>query len=189
MVVLVLAVAWICPSRGWCGENQNKAAVDFQFNLGRMIFRFRPLDYVWPSGTRRTDFLLGRRFGPFTAFAYWKNDSQKRSWLGGRLDCDIRAFHQRLSAKVQVRFFQGLNHRAKQHYYFVPAVFYQLGRQSRIRAGFLGYGKKNKGERISFFFGPAAVVMLTRFLQTRVSWGWDLLGKGTLFYVKGAFRW
>jgi len=154
------------------------------YTRANIIIKFRPYDYVLPSKTQRMDILLGKKFGNFSAYGYWKFDNRERSWLGIRLEYNIKIPNSRLSPKLNVRFFQPLNKNSEYHYYFLPTILYSLDKAGGAQAGLMGYGKKVIGKEGKFYIGPSLIIRLSKYFRTRVSFGRNLLGSDNLFYMK-----
>jgi hypothetical protein len=163
---------------------RKKFAVEAIYNWNDYILRIRPIDYLDPPALKRVDLLLGRRLGDFSAYLYWKSNSEDEHFLGTRLDYIARGLDDRLRAIFQVRGFLGLNDRSPEHFYFITQWDYQVDRAGNWRPGLLGYGvKKVHGDAV-FFLGPAVTTRVTDFLSFRLSYGFDLLDSSTLLYLK-----
>lgn len=159
-------------------------AVELVYNWKDYIFRARPLDYLDPPALKRVDVLLGRRFGNFSAYLYWKYNSEDEHFLGTRMDYVARGLNDRLRAVFQVRGFWGLNERSREHVYFINLWDYQIDQAGVWRPGLLGYGVKRIHGDAVFFLGPVITTRLTEFLSFRISYGLDLLNSGSLLYLK-----
>ena len=169
-------------------QSKKKIAAEITYTQANTIIKFRPFDYSLPSKRRRIDVLLGRKFGNFSVYGYWKFDSQKRNWLGARLDYDFKIPNSRFNPKLQVKFFQPLNKNSKFHYYFLPSLYYNLEKTGGIQAGLLGYGKKTIGEEGFFYCGPSLGFRLSQILRIKVSYGKNLFGPDLLLYTKLYFN-
>jgi len=165
-------------------ELRSKIAVEVIYNWKNYSFRARPLDYVNPPGRNRVDLLFGRRFGDFSAYLYWKYNSEDEHFMGTRLDYTARALEERLRAIFQFRAFVGLNSRSEEHFYFITQWDYQVDNAGTWRPGFLGYGVKSVNGDALFFLGPALTTKVTKFMSFRLSYGFDLLNSDTLLYFK-----
>ena len=165
-------------------EDKRKTAIEMTYTRANTIIKFRPYDYVLPSKKRRVDILLGRKFGNFSAYGYWKLDNRKRSWLGVRLEYNIKIPNSRVNPKLNVRFFQPLNKNSEYHYYFLPTILYSLDKAGGAQAGLMGYGKKVIGKEGVFYMGPTLIVRLSKYFRARVSFGQNLLGPDNLLYMK-----
>lgn len=163
---------------------RKKMAVELVYNWKDYIFRARPLDYLDPPALKRVDVLLGRRFGNFSAYLYWKYNSEDEHFLGTRMDYVARGLNDRLRAVFQVRGFWGLNERSREHVYFINLWDYQIDQAGVWRPGLLGYGVKRIHGDAVFFLGPVITTRLTEFLSFRISYGLDLLNSGSLLYLK-----
>lgn len=165
-------------------ELRSKIAVEVIYNWKNYSFRVRPLDYVNPPGRNRVDLLFGRRFGDFSAYLYWKYNSEDEHFMGARLDYTARALEERLRAIFQFRAFVGLNSRSEEHFYFITQWDYQVDNAGTWRPGVLGYGVRSVNGDALFFLGPALTTKVTKFMSFRLSYGFDLLSSDTLLYFK-----
>ena len=159
-------------------------ALEFIYNWNNTLIRIRPLDYLHPSDLTRVDLLLGRRFGDFSAYIYWKYNSQHEHFLGTRFDYQAKALENRLRAIFQVRGFVGLNKRSQEHFYLITQWDYQVDKAGIWRPGLMGYGVKEMRGDAVFFLGPAVTTKVTNSLSFRLSYGLDLLSSDSLFYLK-----
>lgn len=166
------------------GEIQHKAAMEVAHESRGWLLRIRPFDYSSPTGNRRIDLLLGRRWGAWNAYLYGKADNRERFWLGTRLDTNLMQGKSRLAVPIQFRVFLGLNHRSAAHFYLISNPNFRLGAGETLRPGLLAFGKKEKGSDPVLYFGPALTFRLNRFLGARLSYGPNLLGGGALLYLK-----
>lgn len=166
---------------------KTKTAVELAHTWGRYSLRFRPLDYVTPPTQTRMDILLGRRFGPLTGYLYLKGDSRNQRFLGTRLDYTLDAC-ERLRSTFQVRGFVGLNRLSRKHFYVITNLDYRIDGKGRIRPGILEYGIKRQGSRGVIYLGPGLTLRPLDFLSLRLSYGFDILGKGRLLYLKSTLN-
>jgi len=165
-------------------ELRNKAAVDLVYRTGHTIFRFRPLDWITPPGLARIDALVGRNFGAFNIYLYWKLNSQGQNYLGTRLDYTFTALEQRLQTTFQARGFWGLNRGSEEHFYFITNIHYALGRDRVFRPGIMEYGIKVAGGNAVMYLGPALTVKPSSLWSVRLSYGFDVLNSSRLLYLK-----
>jgi len=163
---------------------KEKNVLELTYSSRNMILKFRPADFTLPGETYRIDLLVGRNFSTWTAYIYMKGDNHHGRWLGARLDAPLPLAFPSFKAKLQLRYFQGLNPSSVDHYYVIPTMYYSLGRKRPVQAGLIGFGKKNLGGNATFYLGPAVAVPITHSLKARLSYGENLLGKGALLYLK-----
>ena len=163
---------------------KKKTAVDLVHTWGKNILRFRPLDYVTPPEQARIDILVGRTFGPVTGYLYFKGDSRKQRYLGARVEYTLEAWQKKVQATFQVRGFGGLNRESRKHVYVITQLNIRLDRQGRIRPGILEYGIKRQGSRAVMYVGPGLTVKPLESVRFRLSYGFDILGRGSLLYFK-----
>lgn len=161
-----------------------KIAVEVIYNWKDYSFRMRPVDYVSPSGRKRVDLLFGRRFGDFSAYLYWKYNSDDEHFLGTRLDYTAKALEDRMRAIFQFRAFVGLNSRSEEHFYFITQWDYQVDQAGTWRPGLMGYGVKSVNGDGFFFLGPALTTKVTKFMSLRLAYGLDLFSRDSLLYLK-----
>ncbi len=160
-----------------------KAAMDLVYTFKGYILRFRPIDYVSPSGAVRIDALIGRRFGWFTAYLYGKINSNDQKYLGLRLDTTID-IQDRVKLNFQTRGFIGLNQNSPDHLYFITTLDCRLDPKGRFRLGLMEYGIKELGGSTVMYVGPAITVGPSQFWSFRLSYGDDLLNSNRLWYGK-----
>jgi hypothetical protein len=172
---------------GWGKTITQKIAGEIIFQRKGFIFRFRPVDYTWPSSLWKYDLLIGHRFGRFVGYGYFKAEGIHRRWLGLRLGLNTKIMANRVRAIAQIRLFYGLNSSSPHHYYLIPALFYLCGPQKDIEVGFLGYEKQLQGHLATFIFGPAVILPLLPHIKSRFYWGSNLFGEGQLIYIKFYF--
>lgn len=161
-----------------------KNVLELTYGSRNVIIKFRPTDFTLPGETYRIDLLVGRNFSTWTAYFYMKGDNHHGRWLGARLDTSLPFTSPSFRAKLQLRYFQGLNPSSVDHYYVIPTMYYSLGREHPVQLGLIGFGKKNFGGNATFYLGPAVVVPITSAVKARLSYGENLLGKGALLYLK-----
>ena len=149
------------------------------------ILKFRPFDYMLPSKTQRTDFLLGKRFGDLSLYGYWMFDNKDRTWIGARLDYGKKALDGKLRANLQLKYLHGLNEKTKDKIYFIPTIDYNIG---SFNVGIMGYGVKSAGKKLLFFIGPSLSVKLTKNISTTIIGGKSPLDKSNLLYWKTNFK-
>jgi hypothetical protein len=166
------------------GEIQSKAAIEVAHESRGWLLRIRPYDYSSPSGNRRIDLLLGRRWGAWNAYLYGKADNRERFWLGIRLDTHLMRGKGRMALPIQFRAFLGLNRQSAAHIYLISNPNFRLGPGNALRPGLLVFGKKENGNDPVLYLGPAVTFRLARFLGARLSYGPNLLGEGGLLYLK-----
>ncbi len=148
-------------------------STELSYTKGNDVIKFRPFIHTAPSGTQRTDLMLGRKFGNFTHYFYFKSDNKDRSWMGIRTDYQIKALDDKLTINNQLRYFLGLNDLSANHFYFIPTIDYKLN--DKFKVGFLGYAKKDDGKKPFFYIGPSLTVNLTKNLSTLLSYDTDVL--------------
>ena len=149
-------------------------STELSYTRGRKVVKFRPFISTEPTGEQRTDLMLGRKFKPFTLYAYFKSDNMDRSWIGPRVDYTFKSLDDKLTTNLQFRYFKGLNDLSKDHFYFIPTIDYKLN--DRLKVGMLGYAKKDDGRKPSFYLGPSFTVNLTKNLSALLSYDIDVLG-------------
>ena len=148
-------------------------STELSYTKGNDTVKFRPFIHTAPSGTQRTDLMLGRKFGNFTPYFYFKSDNKDRSWAGIRIDYQIKALDDKLTINNQLRYFLGLNDLSANHFYFIPTIDYKLN--DKFKVGFLGYAKKDEGKKPFFYVGPSLKVNLTKNLSALLSYDIDIL--------------
>ncbi|RLE03126.1 MAG: hypothetical protein DRJ11_05175 [Candidatus Aminicenantes bacterium] len=186
-LVLVLELLFLGLETSWSRTLHQKIAGEFILRRESFILRFRPVDYTWPASLWKCDLLLGRRFGRFVGYGYFKAAGRHSLWLGLRFGLNTKIMANRLRTIAQVRVFLGLNNSSPPHYYLIPALFYGLGRHRKIEIGFLGYEKQSQGQAPTFMLGPAVIIPLFSHIKSRFYWGENLSGKGRLIYFKFYF--
>jgi len=148
-------------------------STELSYTKGNDVFKFKPFIHTAPSGTQRTDLMLGRKFGNFTPYFYFKSDNKDRSWMGIRTDYQIKALDDKLTINSQLRYFWGLNDLSANHFYFIPTIDYKLN--DTFKAGLLGYAKKDDGKKPFFYIGPSLTVNITKNLSALLSYDTDVL--------------
>ena len=149
-----------------------------------LLLRFRPFDGTEPSGDRRIDALIGRRWGAWNTYLYWKADNRDRSWLGTRVDTSLKSMGGRMTVVLQARGFIGLSGKSPGHFYLISNLLYALDSRARIRPGALAFYKNTAGGNAVLYFGPSLTLRLHSHLGARLSYGPDWLGGGGLLYFK-----
>ena len=149
-------------------------STEISYTQNDNIVKFRPFIYTSPDN-QRTDLMFGKKFGDYSAYAYWKSDNEEGSWMGVRADKSIK-LTDKLSANLQVRYFAGLNDNSANHFYFIPTANYKL--DDRFSVGVMGYGKKSEGKDPFFYLGPSVGVKLTDKLSASLTYDKDILGDG-----------
>lgn len=162
-----------------------KFVSEVTYTENNTILKFRPFDYMLPSKTQRTDFLLGKKFGDLSLYGYWMFDNKDRTWIGARLDYGKKALDGKLRANLQLRYLYGLNDKTKDKIYFIPTINYNIG---DFNVGIMGYGVKSAGKKLLFFIGPSLNVKLTKNISTTIAAAKSPLDKSNLLYWKTDFR-
>lgn len=182
-LILMIGVMFFPP---WCtpSDSSQKIAGELIFQRKNIILRIRPVDYSWPSRTKKFELLMGHRWGSIIGYGYFKMENLDRQWVGLRIGLNTKTLSNRLHVIAQFRYFVGLNSLSLNHYYLIPALFFLSGKQRKVEMGFLGYEKKLQGKIATFLFGPAVIFPLTSSIKTRLYWGKNFSGPGTLLYLK-----
>ncbi len=149
-------------------------------------FRWRPIDHIAPLNISRFDFMLGKVLGQgrFKIFSYSKFDTRGNSvsedirwryWTGIRIDNNTFAFDKKLLMHFQYRYFTALNDAAINHQYFIQLIDYKV--LKNMKAGVLGFAKKNKGRDPFWFVGPLLTTKYTKHISTMTGLCKDVLGQ------------
>ena len=162
-----------------------KYVAEITYTENNNILKFRPFDYMLPSQTRRTDLLLGKRFGDLSLYGYGMFDNKDRGWVGTRVDYGKKALDGKLKGNLQFRYLHGLNEKTKNKIYFIPTIDYNIG---NFNVGGMGYGVKSAGEDPLFFIGPSLNVKLTKNISIIMASAKSLLDKSNLLYLKTNFN-
>ncbi|OGJ21605.1 hypothetical protein A3K73_02930 [Candidatus Pacearchaeota archaeon RBG_13_36_9] len=180
--VLLLAGTAIARTK----EKINLISTEVSYTQSDNIFKFRPFIFTSPDN-QRTDLMLGRKFGDFTAYGYWMSDNKDRSWIGARTDFNINSLKGRVNTNLQFRSFLGLNEKSDNCVYFIPSVDYKL--DDTFKVGILGYAKKSEGQGPFFYLGPSVGVNLTDKLSTSISYDKDILKNyGDLIFLNVVYK-
>jgi hypothetical protein len=182
--LLVLTAATFMTGTLPAQETNRKAVVELVYSSPTWLARFRPCDYTWPSGIRQWNLLIGRRWGGWNTYLYWKADNRDRSWMGTRVETRLEGWEGRLNAVLQGRAFLGLNRDSPRHGYLITCLLYRLDSGGKINAGLLSLGKISAEEAAVFYWGPCLTLQLHRHMTVRLSYGPDWLGEGGLLYLK-----
>jgi len=186
IMFLTFMASLMFPGTARARDPERKYSIELSWERNDWILKFRPFDYTYLSRTQRMDFLVGKRFrlsfGDFRAFGYFKFDNKDKSWLGTRLDYGLRTLKQRLLLDLELRFFQGLNERSKNHFYVIPTAYYKFDQKGRFIAGLSGYGKKIVREAPFFYIGLDALVRLNKHIRALVSYSTDAYGAGVMIW-------
>jgi len=162
-----------------------KFVSEVTYTENNTILKFRPFDYMLPSKTQRTDFLLGKKFGDLSLYGYWMFDNKDRTWIGARLDYGKKALDGKLRANLQLRYLHGLNEKTKDKIYFIPTISYNIG---DFNVGIMGYGVKSAGKDLLFYIGPLLSAKLTKNISTTIAAAKSPLDKSNLLYWKTDFK-
>jgi hypothetical protein len=185
-IFLRLALSIILAGAAFAGETERKFSIDINYNRNDFMLKIKPIDYTFLTKTRRIDLLAGKRFrsgiGEFKVFGYLKIDNKDRTWLGTRLNYGRKALGDRLLLDLELRFFQGLNGKSKNHVYVIPSAYYALDKNGRFLIGASGYGKKIVGEKPFFYLGVDAWIRLVKHVRTLVSYSLDTYGAGPMVW-------
>jgi hypothetical protein len=186
--LLLLLVVSSLNARAQAEDLRTKTAVDLVHTWGSTILRVRPWDRVTPPTQTRMDVLVGRDFGSLTGYLYFKGNSRNQRFLGTRLDYTLETRGQRMRTTFQVRGFVGLNRESRKHLYVITNLNVRLDRNGRIRPGILEYGIKRQGTRGVIYVGPGLTLRPLDFLSLRLSYGFDILGRSRLLYIKSTLN-
>ncbi|GEM_PF-5920025 len=155
---------------------------EITYTEGNSILRIRPYVYTAPSENQRMELMLGRKFGDFSAYAYFKADNQDNSLAGTRFDYGKNFLDGKLNANFQIRLFSGLTEGTKDELYVIPTADYKIN--DKLKVGVLGYAVMRETKDPVFYLGPSATIQLADNLSFMASYDWDLLGNyGDLLYL------
>ncbi|MCE5252135.1 hypothetical protein LLG96_18190 [bacterium] len=169
IVILFFVISAVQP--GEADETIKKFLTEITYTKDNNVLRFRPFYYILPAETQQTDVMLGRKFGSFTVYGYWKYDNKDRSWIGARADYTRNILRDTVALSVQVRYFEGLNNSSKDHCFFLPQGAYKIG---RFGIGALGYGKQYTGKGPEFYVCPLLSARVTGHIDMSVFYGIDV---------------
>ena len=157
-------------------------STEISYTEGNSILRIRPYVYTAPSENQRMELMMGRKFGDFSAYAYFKADNSDNSWAGTRMDYGKTFLDGKLNANLQVRLFSGLTEGTKDELYIIPTADYKIN--DKLKVGVLGYAVKKETKDPFFYLGPSVTVQLADNLSFMASYDKDLLGNyGDLVYL------
>jgi len=155
---------------------------EITYTEGNSILKIRPYVYTAPSENQRMELMMGRKFGDFSAYAYFKADNSDNSWAGTRMDYGKTFLDGKLNASLQVRLFSGLTEGTKDELYVIPCADYTVN--DSLKVGVLGYAVMRETKDPVFYLGPSATFQLADNLSFFVSYDKDLLGNyGDLAYL------
>ena len=161
-----------------------KGSFEVLYYRSNLLVRIKPIDFTSPSNSWGMEAMIGRRFGFLNAYAYCKTNLTGSAWMGLRLETTVKDKRNRFNAVLQLRTFKGLNRRSEDHLYIIPYLNASLDQKGNFRAGFLGIGEAVWQRRAAFFLGPAVTLRLNKHIRIRLSAGDNVLGKGSLVYLK-----
>ena len=168
-------------------ELEQKYSVEISYEANNNVLKIRPFDYTYLSQTQRTDVLVGRRFRhgnwTFTGYAYFKCDNKDRNWIGSRVDYGTKFLNGRLSTRLELRYFIGLNDKSSNHFYVIPTIYYQFDKKGILTSGLGGYGQKAVGGDPFFYVGPDVIIKLTKNLSALLSYSVDVYGGGGMTWL------
>ena len=129
--------------------------------------------------------MVGRKIRDFTVYGYVKSNSDKNFWLGIKTEYVKLFLDDKLSAKLELRHFYGLNKSSTNHNYIIPSAAYSI---SRYKIGILGYGKKINGKDPVLFASPLFGISLTKHVSALIFYGIDVISDShsKLLYMKAA---
>ena len=186
-IFFILGVSIVFAGAAFAGELEKKFSLDINYARNDLILKLKAFDYTFSSKTQRIDFMAGRRFrsgvGDFRAFGYLKIDNKDRRWIGTRLDYSRKALGDRLLLELEMRFFQGLNGKSKNHFYVIPSAYFRLDKNGRFMIGPSGYGRKTVGEKPFFYLGLDFLVGLVRHVRTLFSYSLDAYGAEPMVWL------
>ena len=128
--------------------------------------------------------MLGKPWGRWNAYLYWKADNHERMWLGTRVDTTWRGPGGRLSLVLQFRGFLGLNADSRKHLYLISNLRFRLDSAGRVQPGLLGFSKVTARQDPVLYLGPSLALRFHRHLGARLSYGPNWLESGSLLYLK-----
>ena len=168
---------------------------EIRLNTSKFEFRYRPYESFFLTNTDtkkivtsgRTDLMAGYLYKKFKFFVYAKFDTNKRSFIGPRLDFNTTALNNRLSIHGQYRYFFGLNRISKDHQYLITILEYETNKF--LKPGFFGLNKHTfKGSR-TFFYGPSVSFSIIKNVKLLTSFMKNLNTKSRYFlFVRIGFR-
>ena len=134
---------------------------EIRLNTGKFEFRLRPYESFFLTNTytkkmvtsRRTDFMAGYKYKKFKFFVYTKFGTNKKKFIGPRIDFNTRVFNNRVVLHGQYRYFWGLNKISKDNQYLITILEYDTNKF--LNPGIIGLNKHNFKGSISLFHGPS----------------------------------
>ena len=175
-----------CAKISNAGETTQIIATEITYSKESYTFKFRPFYYYLKEKIQRVDLMIGKEFGNFALSGYMKSDTENRSWMGIKGEIGRNIHNEHFGVKLELRYFAGLNKKAKDHYYFLPSAAYRTG---RFKIGVLGYGKGNIGETARMYLSPLIGAELINHVSVILFFGPDVLNnfEKNLLYFRTNF--
>ncbi|MFC1508663.1 hypothetical protein ACFL60_03135 [Candidatus Omnitrophota bacterium] len=154
------------------GECNSIFTTEITYKKNGTISKVRPIFYKLPSEINRIDVMFGRIIKDFTVSGYVKSNSEKNSWFGIKGEYGKTLSNDKISAKIELRYFYGLTNSSINHSYFIPSGAYSL---RRYKIGVLGYGKKFNGKNPVLYASPLVGMKITKHISAVIFYGVDVL--------------
>jgi hypothetical protein len=168
---------------------------EIRLNTGKFEFRVRPYESFFLTNTDtkkmvtsgRTDFMAGYLYKKFKFFVYAKFDTNKKGFIGPRIDFNTRIFNNRVALHGQYRYFWGLNKISKDHQYLVTMIEYDTNKF--LNPGILGLNKHNFKGSMSLFHGPSISFKINKTVSFLGSYMKDLNTRSRYFsFIRFNFK-